>query len=139
MQKYLGIVLVLMGSSCGGDGSTVVGNPTPVTGELFWSTNEPIDTAIVYVPADANSQVLFDRNIVSACGDNGLAVMCTIPNGISCAASCVCPDGSYTLDISQCGYEVKSFRYCVGDRCGVIDIPCEIGTCTFRATLSVED
>ncbi len=137
MQKYLGILLLLLLVACGGNGSTVVGNPTPVTGELFWSTNEPIDTAIVYVPADANSQVLYDKQVTSVC--NGLAVMCTIPNELSCAASCVCPDGTYTINISQCGYEVTSFRYCVGDRCGVIDIPCEIGTCTFRATLSVEE
>jgi len=94
-------------TGCNGSGSTVTGNPTPVnpssiSGKVYQADGTtPASEATVFVPTNGTGGSLTE--ITVDCGaNNGGTVSCGAPPQASCASTCSCADGSYSLDLSKC-------------------------------------
>lgn len=130
LNTFLGASLLASHSiGCSsGNGSTITGNPTSVSGKVLKSNGvTPITGATVYARASSGSALHPSVNTLN-CGSHGGSLTCDPPPVGACAQTCSCNDGSYTLDLSGCSDLVSKITSCVFGVCEHKTLSCSAST-----------
>ncbi len=126
-------MLALSLYGCGGQGSTIVGNPSNIRGSVSSDSSVPLSGTTVYIPANTSGSIITPT---ADCGANGGVVTCDAPPEASCAQTCSCSDGSFFLDVSGCSSTINQVNYCSGGSCQTTPVDCSTGICDIDLTFS---
>ncbi len=131
MKNTLLIALGMLALTTYGCGNQGTDNPSKVEGNLTNGNNSvPISGATLYVPDYApHSADSPDPAATASCGTHGGLVSCDAAPEDSCAQTCSCSDGSFSLDLTGCTEPVSQINYCVNGSCQTYSLQCSSDTC----------
>lgn len=112
-------------SSSDGDEGSGLGDATEVTGTaLAPNGTDPVSGATVFIEGSSASSLKRSVSHIVQATCDGETVECDDPTEDSCATTCTCSDGTYTLDVTSCSDDSTTIQWCKGSICGSATLDC---------------